>query len=266
VSDAQWLKAIGPAAKDALPALRETLRDPEDGVGAAARQAIKRIERNHPKPVAGKGRGNLAGRSSVMIPIPVFWTEYSATAQGRRLKFVPCENCSTEYVYVMQREATGAGTSMYMLNNERAADHATSAAGETLTSVLENDFDPVPCPVCGHYQRYMFPKLLGNTGLWVRIVLLVVIVVGCLAAVTALHRSVRYLQHRNDDAFAQLVTSWSVLLLLCITGFGLSIVNKVKTRRFNPNVGDPQARITLGRSRAATRAEFDKVQAGIRPG
>src|SRR5262249_25967024 len=140
-----------------------------------------------------------------MIPIPVFWTHYTATAQGRRLKFVQCEHCSVEYVYVMEREATGAGTSMYMLNNQGGADSATSPARETLSDGLENDFDPVPCRGCGHYQRYMFPTLLGNTGLWVRLVLLVVIVIGCLAAVNAAYHSISYLLHPTGDGSGQLV-------------------------------------------------------------
>jgi hypothetical protein len=201
-----------------------------------------------------------------MIVIPIFWKQYTATAQGSRLKFVPCEDCSVEYVYVIEREAIGAGASMYMLNNEGAADHATSAAGETLSAVLENDFDPVPCPACGHYQRYMFPKLLGNTGLWVRLVLLVVIVLGCLATVNAVYHSISYLLHLADGGFGQLVTTWSVLLLLGVTGFGLSTVNNVLIRRFNPNAGDPQERIAIGRSRAITRKEFEKAQQTKGPG
>ena len=201
-----------------------------------------------------------------MVLIPIFWKQYTATAQGSRLKFVPCEHCSVEYVYVIEREATGAGVSMYMLNNEGAAGQATSDAGEMLSAVLENDFDPVPCPVCGHYQRYMFPKLLGNTGLWVRLVLLVVIVLGCLATANAAYRSISYLLLPADDGFGQLVTAWSVLLLLGVMGFGLSIVNKVLIRRFNPNVGDPQARIAIGRSRAITREEFEKAQPAKGPG
>ena len=42
-----------------------------------------------------------------MIPIWVQWTEFHATAQGRWLKIVPCENCSTEYVYVLERQTEG---------------------------------------------------------------------------------------------------------------------------------------------------------------
>ena len=114
-----------------------------------------------------------------MVPIPVFWTQYTATRYGSVLKIVPCENCSTEYVYMMEREGSGVGTSMYMLNNEGAADHATSAADDTLKSVLENDFDPVPCPVCGHYQRYMFQKLRETKRLWGAASTLLLTLLGC---------------------------------------------------------------------------------------
>ena len=135
-----------------------------------------------------------------------------------------------------------------------------------MSAVLQNDFDPVPCPLCGHYQRTMFPKLLGNTGLWARLVLLAAIVLGCLATVNAVYLSISYLLHPAGDGFGSLVTAWSVLLLLGVTGFGLSIVDKVLIRRFNPNVGDPHARIAIGRSRAITREEFEKAQPAEGPG
>jgi hypothetical protein len=195
-----------------------------------------------------------------MIPILVFWTEYTATAHGHRLKFVACENCSTEYVYLLEREAVGARTSMYTPSDEGAARHAHGAAHDTLASVLENDFDPVPCPSCGHYQRHMFPKLLGNTGLGVRILLVVVSAIAVLAAISALNRSVTHFQHPNDQSFGKMVAAWSLLGLLCLLGVGLAIVNKVTIRRFNPNAGDAQARIALGQSRAITRAQFEEAQ------
>jgi hypothetical protein len=47
-SAAEWLKAIGPEARDALPALRETLIDPDARVRAAAGAAIKSIEKKRP--------------------------------------------------------------------------------------------------------------------------------------------------------------------------------------------------------------------------
>jgi hypothetical protein len=144
-----------------------------------------------------------------MVPIPVFWTEYTATMHGRVLKLVPCENCATEYVYVLEREGSGVGTSVYLLNDEGAQGHAASAAGDTLQSYLENGFDPVPCPACGHYQRYMFPKLLETKSLWGPAIMLVVLLLGCLDAVSALYWSVAYLQHPNDHALGRMVLTWS---------------------------------------------------------
>jgi hypothetical protein len=199
-----------------------------------------------------------------MVPIPVFWTKYTATMRGSVLKVVLCENCSTEYVYVLEREGSGVGTSLYRLNNEGAAGHAASAAEDTLQSVLENDFDPVPCPACGHYQRYMFPKLLETKGLWGPAVTVVVLLVGCLDTVSALSWSVAYLQHPNDHAFWRMVVTWSILLLLCLIGLGLSLVKQSRIRRFDPNLEDQQARIAKGRARAITRAEFEKAQQGQR--
>jgi hypothetical protein len=57
-----------------------------------------------------------------------------------------------------------------------------------------------------------------------------------------------------------MITAWSVLLVVCIIGLGLSILNKRKIRRFDPNEADQQERIAIGRRRAVTRAEFEKMQ------
>ncbi len=47
-----------------------------------------------------------------MIPVVVFRTKHTAKVGGRDLKLVPCENCSTEHVYVLEREGSGVGTSV----------------------------------------------------------------------------------------------------------------------------------------------------------
>jgi hypothetical protein len=195
-----------------------------------------------------------------MIPIPVFWTQYTATMTGRALKVVPCENCSTEYLYVLQRESSGVGTSMYAVDSKGAAGHAESSAAETLKSVLENDFDPVPCPACGHYQRYMFPKLVESRWVWIQSLMMLAILLGCLAAGLALFRSVTYFQRPDDHTFGNMIRAWAALLIVCLIGLGLSLLRKFKIRRFDPNREDLQARLAVGRRRAVTRAEFEKDQ------
>jgi Zn ribbon nucleic-acid-binding protein len=195
-----------------------------------------------------------------MIPIVVFWTKYTATLHGRVLKLVPCENCSTDYIYVLEREGSGVGTSVYMLNNEGAESHAKYAAEDTLQSYLENDFDPVPCPVCGHYQRYMFPKLLETKSLRGPAAMLVVLLIGCLDAVSALYWSVVYLQRPSEHAFERMAITWSILLIVGLVGVTLWLAKQARIRRFDPNLEDRQARIARGRSRAVTRAQFEKWQ------
>jgi hypothetical protein len=194
-----------------------------------------------------------------MIPIPIVWTKYTATARGRAVKRVPCENCSTEYVYLLEREGEGTGTSVYLLN-AGAGDHAASAAKDTLQQYLENDFDPIPCPVCGHYQRYMFPKLYDGGPTWVPITRLIAVAVVCLSAVGAVYWGITYLREPSEYALVRLAVSSALLAVFGLFAFGLGAVERSQAQRFNPNTEDQQSRIEKGRSRAVTRAEFEAWQ------
>lgn len=199
-------------------------------------------------------RGILA--SSLMIDFPVHATEYTVTVHGRELKVVPCESCSTEYAYLLDRQGTGAGTSLYMLNDESAKANAVSGAEEALKAYLENDFDPVPCPVCGHYQRYMFSKLYESQFHGTEVVRFVLLALGLFDAVATLYWAVTYLLQPSEHALGRMVATGALLAVLS-TGFvGLVALERAKARRFDPNLEDQQARIARGRSRAVTRAEL----------
>jgi hypothetical protein len=191
--------------------------------------------------------------------IPIVWTNYTATIPGRVLKLVPCENCSTEYVYVLEREGEGAGTTVYGLNHEGALGHAVAAAEDTLQQYLANDFDPVPCPACGHYQRYMFPKLYEPAS-WLTAARLVVLAAGSLSVVGALYWTLMYLQRASGHALGRMGAAWALLAVLGLLAVGLGVVERSRARRFDPNTEDQQTRIEKGRSRALTRAEFEAQQ------
>lgn len=198
-----------------------------------------------------------------MIPIVVFWTNYTATVNGRVVKLVPCEDCQTEYVYVLEREGVGAGTSVYGMSvhglNEDPGDHAVSAAQDTLQQYLENDFDPVPCPTCGHYQKFMFPKLYQPAA-WVQIIRLITLMVGCLTAVVELYWVFAYLDRPGNHVLGRLAATSTLLAILGLIFFVLGGVERSRASRFNPNTEDQQARLEKGRSRAVTRAEFEVSQ------
>jgi hypothetical protein len=197
-----------------------------------------------------------------MVPVVVFWTEYTATVGGRVFKFVPCENCPTEYVYLLEREEYGFGMSMYWLNDDGARDHAAEAAQDTLRQALENDFDPVPCPACGCYQRFMFPKLLEDRTLWAAGGAAAALAVGLFGAVAGAYWTLAYLDRPADAALWRMAGAWAAVAAAGLAGAGLAAARRARERRFDPNAGDPEARLAAGRRRAVTRKDFE---AGQRP-
>jgi hypothetical protein len=198
-----------------------------------------------------------------VIPIVVFWTNYTATVNGRIVKLVPCEHCQTEYVYVLEREGVGAGASVYGISmhglNEAPGEHAVGAAQDTLQQYLENDFDPVPCPTCGLYQTFMFPKLYKPVP-WVQIIRLFSLMVACLTSVIALYWVFAYLNRPGDQVLGRLIATSAQFAILVLIFFALGVVERSRVSRFNPNTEDQQVRIEKGRSRAVTRAEFEVSQ------
>ena len=201
-----------------------------------------------------------------MIPIVVAWTEYTATMNGRVFKLVPCENCPTEYVYVLEREGTGFGRSLYGLVDEHAENNAVSSAEMLLGEYLANDFDPVPCPVCGHYQKYMFPKLYETRSLWGPAASVAVLAVGGISAIGAIFWGMNYLEQPTDHALWRLGLACSALAVVSLVGARLSAAERARVRDFDPNTEDQQARIEKGRSRAMTRAAFEASQQQNDPG
>lgn len=107
----------------------------------------------------------------------------------------------------------------------------------------------------------MFPKLLETRSPWPVVAVAVVLLVGLLSLVNAMYWIVNYLERPSDHALSRFVVAGSVLLVTALVWAGLSVAQRNKARRFDPNeVEDQQARIAKGRSRAVTRAEFETLQ------
>jgi hypothetical protein len=79
-------------------------------------------------------------------------------------------------------------------------------------------------------------------------------------AVGALSWSLTYLQRPSDHALGRMAAAWALLAVLGLLSVGLSVAERSRARRFDPNAEDRQARIAKGRSRAVTRAEFEAAQ------
>ena len=68
--------------------------------------------------------------------IPVGRT-YTSTMTGSATKVTTCESCHEEYVYQVERKASGEGSSVMFLDNEGATDRAERAAEKSLRKALE---------------------------------------------------------------------------------------------------------------------------------
>jgi hypothetical protein len=106
----------------------------------------------------------------------------------------------------------------------------------------------------------MFPKLLETKKWWVLVVMVVLVLTGCIAAIGVLKSTIGYLGSPNDGSLRDLFIAGAVLLLSCAIGLCLVILDKRRVARFDPNLTDQQERIELGRSRAVTRVAFEKMQ------
>src|SRR5438445_532876 len=77
------------------------------------------------------------------------------TKTGSVAKFVTCEGCGYEYVYILSRKSIGKALSIYALHNQEASNRSQRNADLHLQRLLAKSCDPVPCPQCGWYQESM---------------------------------------------------------------------------------------------------------------
>jgi hypothetical protein len=181
--------------------------------------------------------------------------DYTSTASGAVLKLVRCEQCAAEYVYQMQRTATGGGTSLLFLDNEGAADRAAARAEQSLQRKLERGVDLVPCPACGWYQQTMFVKARRQyrrwmlyAGLCLTLGLIPVSFIG--AVINAGPRDVPKIP-------------WPLyfagVLVLAAVGIALIVAKFILAARYDPNKQDVEHRKRVGQERALLRKDFERM-------
>jgi hypothetical protein len=180
---------------------------------------------------------------------------YRATLTGTAAKRVHCESCHGEYVYQMERTATGRGTSILFLDNEGAQSRAGRDAENKVRSKLEREIDVVPCPLCGWYQATMVPKLRWKHRGWIRLLGFV------LLGVATLRFGLSFLEGplKNPTRPWWHRTSAMVAGACASIGAGLLIIKVIVSKRYDPNSADQDARIALGKSRAITKERLEQL-------
>ncbi len=175
--------------------------------------------------------------------------EASATERGTTIKAARCEACGFEYVYQLCRSAQGRSTSFLV------RDYATAEARarDKLRRDLETGCDPVPCPVCGWYQR---PMVRRARQLRYRSVLLPSVLL-CVSAclLFAAWSLVSGLAHPEAFPVATAVLLGSAGTALGL-GLGLAAFRFVLCRLYDPNAEDAESRKARGRARALNRDAY----------
>jgi hypothetical protein len=165
---------------------------------------------------------------------------------------VECEKCHSVYVYQLCRAAQG---------QSMTGDHKTAAerARKKVTHILMTECDPVPCPVCGWYQRRMIRQAqqLKYRGFYRGS--LVSLCVGanlfCVGSVIAAFLA--------PTTSALPSAAWCIMILACaalVVGLALPILKFILCRLFNPNNENPEdveSRKQLGLSLARIRRVGD---------
>lgn len=156
---------------------------------------------------------------------------YTATLSGSTVKDVTCAKCGDRYLYRMVRQATGEGTSPYMLDNAGAQRRAEEKARAALEHALHTHCEVVPCPNCSHLQPDMVRKVRGQRLGWMNWV-------GWIGGFLALIGLAIYVGtlSRYDDTTPALVVGCTIAAAF----FGLTIYRLFANARYDPNADGSQ--------------------------
>jgi hypothetical protein len=178
------------------------------------------------------------------------------TTKGAVLKLVQCEGCGEEYVYKLERTATGAATGLRFV--DEAGKHAqASAHAETLLNIkLQRAVDVVPCPACGRIQQHMIPLARRRRWRWMLSLGLVLLVPACVVGFVGALVNVAVENQGGTPVWPWPVFVAALALPLAL-GSGLIIARSIAVGRYDPNAEDEDRRIREGQERAALRCELE---------
>lgn len=187
-----------------------------------------------------------------MIP---YAQTYTATMRGRTLKQVNCEQCQAEYVYFMEREATGQGTSVLFLDNEGAEGRASSDAERSLDRALAQECDPVPCPGCAWYQKPMVTMLRKQHRAWMFWTGVAFFIPTLLAGF------VLYINLVDMHGPKPHLTSWSLGILLSglTASLGLIFLRRILAANYDPNSDDLETRKQIAAGRSMLKQDLERI-------
>jgi len=184
----------------------------------------------------------------------ISWTEYTASMSGHAIKQETCQQCQAEYVYVIERSATGQATTVYGIDAEGTRNRSQTRAQEKLERYLADDFDIVPCPSCGTYQPQMVASLQRSHHIGMFLLGALLLLLAFIALVIA-----GVLMLMSNPPYGSGI--WAVIgsaVVMVIVGVGLILTRNALAAKFDPNAGDPEERKTFAQSRAILKKDLPR--------
>lgn len=191
------------------------------------------------------------------MPIP-YALQRTASATGRRPKFVTCEKCSTEFVYLMERRASGSGTSFLFLDNAGAKERAQLQAKHKVNTQLENEQDPIPCPTCAWVQSEMIPHARARHHAWMSLAGMFGVGGGIALLILDFIMA--------DFVPLNLSSPFFLLKIAAIpVGIELTVLRERLARRYDPNAVDVRIRQQIAAQRAIPKVIYDALLRSAQP-
>jgi hypothetical protein len=156
----------------------------------------------------------------------------------------------------MTRSVSGQGTSLLFLDNQGAANRATTQAAAVLERTLEASCDPVPCPSCGWYQQPMVLLLRRRHHRWLFTTGVALLT---LAAILFLVANVGSSMNEHQPGTVPTGLLWAIMATAVVLSPGLILFRCYLARRYEPNQGDAEARKRLGQARTIRPEEYLQI-------
>jgi hypothetical protein len=185
------------------------------------------------------------------MALPYIYTRTTLT--GRVPKFVACEQCAFEYVYLLEKTAVGEDVTNVLFL--AGADKRASADAEArLRQALEASCEVVPCPACGHVQEHMVQRARKLRHRWmVPAAVFILVAAGFMLGSSAITMLVAVLTDRLFGMPSLLGGAGAVAAMI---GIALLRLKRLWANRHNPNDEPVATRKQQGNELAVSRQEF----------
>jgi hypothetical protein len=191
------------------------------------------------------------GKVVVLIPYAM---KCETTLRETLPKYVQCEQCQAEYVYLLRLTVQGHGTSLLFLDNEGARQRSAAQAEALLNQGLEEGCAVVPCPACGRIQEHMIPQARLLRHHWMRLAGRGFLFLAPLLALpAALHTLVDGL---TWGVTSTIVLWWAFVALAAVGGLALLVVRGRLAAAYDPNTAPVEARKQQGQKLALSKEAF----------